>query len=558
MKWWENKEGNELNEAKQNKAVDLNKTVTRLKERVSSILSRIDLALESITHKDIIFYTLLIALFVIALAIRLHFSFIAPIIREDALSYLYKAEDILQGDFTPLLDRGIGLSIWESTFILLLGSGEILKDISLVQALSAITGTLLFIPIAMISKRLFNRNVMIITVILFTFQPWLIKNAGIAYTEPLFTLILLTTFYFLLKSMDHRYYLLLASVVASLSYWVRPNGILLLPIILIYAILIRKDIPKWKNKYLVYVVLVFIIASFPYLWLRWLEYGSPTYYGPNSHYFAESYEQAWSPDYKRQSISQFLATHPPSYILKREIIGLRRALNAAMSNMLIPTVGFAIIGLIYTFKRKCCFMHITYAIWILIFSWIFFLFRTPRLFIPLVPLAIILAAFTIVKVSKETKFKYLTISIILCFLVAMSGAQLVSFNKDLEQRAEIWGDGMEWARWVSTNIEPEQSIAIREGGDLIWLYNPNTRLKRIPLCDNLSATMKALRAENTNYLLIGDGGNEPPDWERRPVLKEVYFGEYCPEYLESVYSNTDSDSNWKVQIYRINWSEFNL
>ena len=546
-----------MKEDKQNRAVDVNKTATRLKERVLSILSRIDLVLESITHKDIIFYTFLIALFVIALAIRLHFSFILPIIREDALAYLFKAEQILQGDFTPLLERGIGLSIWESIFILLLGTGELLKDISLVKALSAITGALLFIPIAFISNRLFNRNVMIISVVLFTFQPWLIKNVAIVYTEPLFTLIILTTFYFLLKSTDHRYYLLLASGVASLSYWVRPNGILLLPIILIYVILIRKDIPKWKTRYLVYIVIVFIIVSFPYLWLRWLEYGSPTYYGVNSDFFAESYEQALSPDYKRQSVFQFLATHAPLYILKREFIGLVKTLNAVISNMLIPTVGFAIIGLIYTFKRKCSFIHITYAIWILIFSWIFYIFSEPRFFIPLVPLAIILAAFTIAKVSKETKYKYLTIFIILIFLVAMSGAQLIKFDRNLQYRAEIWGDGMEWARWVSTNIEPEQSIAIREGGDLIGLCTPNIRLKAIPLCDNLSATIKALQAENTNYLVIGDGGNEPPDWERRPVLKEVYFGEYCPEYLELVYSNTDSDSNWKVQIYMINWSKFN-
>lgn len=239
-------------------------------------------------------------------------------------------------------------------------------------------------------------------------------------------------------------------------------------------------------------------------------------------------------------------------------MGLKWTLNAAISNMLIPTVGFAIIGLICTFKRKCSFIHITYAIWILIFSWIIFLFRTPRFFIPLVPLAIILVAFTIALVSKQTKHKSLTVFIILIYLVTLSGVHLVRFNSGLQETAEIWGDGMDWARWISTNIEPEQSIAIREGGDLIELCTPNMRLKLIPLCDNLSATMKALRSDNINYLVIGDGGGESPDWERRPVLKDVYFGEYGPEYLELAYSNMDSDSSWKVQIYSINWSKFNI
>jgi 4-amino-4-deoxy-L-arabinose transferase-like glycosyltransferase len=548
---------NQLKENKRNMALDLNKTATRLKECISSILSRIDLALESITQKDIIFYTFLIALFVMSLAIRLHFSFITPIIREDALFYLNTAEQILQEDFTSWLGiEKIGFSIWESIFILLLGSGEILKDISIVKALSAVTGTLVFIPLALISRKLFNRNVMIISVVLFTFQPWLIKNVELVYTEPLFTLIILTTFYFLLKSTDHRYNLLVASVVASLSFWVRPNGILLLPILLIYAILIRKDIPKWKNRYLVYTVLVFIIVSFPYLCFSWLESSSPTYFDLPSYFFAESLGQAKSPGYEGQSIFQFLATHVPSDILKRELIGLRRTLDAAISNMLIPLVGFAIIGLIYTFRRRCSFIHITYGIWILSFSWRFYLCENPRHFIPLVPLAIILAAFTIVKVSKETKFKYLTISIILCFLVAMSGAQLVKFDRDLQYKGAVWEDGMEWAQWVSTNIEPEQSIFIEEGGDLIRLCSPIRKVK-MPLCGNLSATMKALQAEKTNYLAIGDRGYGSPDWVTRPELKEVYFGEYIPKYLELVYTNMDSDSNWKMQIYRINWGKFN-
>jgi len=545
-----------LKEDKQSKAIDLNKITIRLKECISSVLSWIDSVLGSITQKDVIFYTFIIALFVIALAIRIHFSFIHTIIREDALFYLSTAEHILQGDFTLPSDYGIGLPIWESIFIWLLGSGEIIKDISIVKALSAITGALVFIPIALITKRLFNRNVMIICLILFTFQPWMIKNAAIAGTEPLFTLILVTTFYLLLKSTDHSYYLLLASGVAGLLYWVRPNGILLLPILLIYVTLIRKDIPKWKNRYLSYITIVFIIVLFPYLCLTWLEYGSPTYYDASTYLLAESTEQAISPDYEGQSIFQFLATYSPTYMLKRELTGLFRALNAAISNMLIPTAGFAIIGLIYTFKRKCSFIHITYGIWILCFSWVMYLFVPFRYFIPLVPFAIILAAFTIFKVSKETKFKYLTISIILIFLVALSGAQLVKFDKNLQYRAETCSDGLQWARWISTNVEPEQSIAIREGGDLIGLCSPKMTTKSIPLCDNLSATMKALQAENTNYLVIGDGGCDLPDWERRPALKEVYFGEYCPEYLGLVYSNINSDSKWKMQIYSINWSKF--
>jgi hypothetical protein len=230
-------------------------------------------------------------------------------------------------------------------------------------------------------------------------------------------------------------------------------------------------------------------------------------------------------------------------------------LDAAMSNMLIPMVGFAIIGLIYTFKRKCIFIHITYIIWIIMFSWIFTLFPTPRYFLPLVPLAIIIAAFAIFKVSEQNKLKSLTIFIILFFFVAISGVELVKSFYSFQEVADIQKDGLEWAEWICTNIEPDQKISMREGGDLIKFYC-NRKIEAIPLYDNLSAIMIELHEKNTNYIVIGDGGGESPDWVRRPALNEIYFGESIPEYFELLYSNKDNDSKWEVKIFYINWSKF--
>jgi len=546
-----------MGEDSQNSALNFANVTTQLKDYFLNILSRLDFNFDSAIKKDKILFYSLIFLFFIALVIRLHFSFIIPIIREDALEYFYFAKEFSQGNFTPPLDRGIGLSLWESFFLLLFGSGEILHDINVVKALSAITGTLLFIPIALISNKLFNRKVMIISLVLYTFQPWLIINAASAYTEPLFTLILLLIFYFLLKSTDHIYFLFLASIGLSFLYMTRINGILLLPVILIYTILIRNDIPGWKNRYLIYIILIFIIVLSPYHFLRWFEYGSSTDYGVNSNFFAENAEQAKSPNYEGQSFYQFISTHSPSYILKREGKGLIKTIDASMSNMLLPVVGFSIIGLIFTFKRKCSFIHITYATWIIFFSWIFTLFPVNRFFYPLIPLSIILASLTIAKVSKQTRFRNLTIFSILIFLVLLSGIQLIQFNNMLNYKEEIWKDGMEWTDWIVTNIEPNHTISIREGGDLIELLSDDIIVNQMPQCDNLSATMKLLQEKNTDYLIIGDGGGESPDWERVPVFKEVYFGEYSPEYLELVYSNLDSESKWKVQVYRINWNKFN-
>lgn len=546
-----------MKENSKSDSFDISAVNIRLKKNAIDFFSHMDFLLESAIKNKKILYSFLFLLFAIALAIRVYTSSLIPIFREDALDYFHIAGQIAQGDFTPPLDLGIGLSIWESVFLLILGSGEVLHDISIVKILLAITGTILFIPIALISNKLFNKNVMIISLILFTFQPWLIANAAYAYSEPLFTLILLLIFYCLLKSIDHRYFLLLASVGLSFLYMTRINGIIVLPIILLYTILTYNDIPKFEKRYIIYMIVVFIIVLSPYLLMRWVEYGSISDYGVNSNIFAENREQTMSPNYEGQSLCQFLSTHSPLYIIKREIKGLIEVFNSVMSNMLIPTVGFAIIGFILTCKPRFSFIHITYITWILFFSWIFTIFPINRYFLPLIPLAIILAAFTIDKVSKETQYKYLTMVIILIFLISIAGGQLLDFNKNHNNKAELWEDGMEWAKWIAVNNETGQSIAIREGGDLIELFREDINIVAVPLCDTLTATMEILHEDDVDTLVIGNGGGETPDWERRPVLKDIYFSEHCPEYLELIHSNMDSDSTWKVQVYQINWNKFN-
>ena len=99
------------------------------------------------------------------------------------------------------------------------------------RTVSVFTGTLSIIPLAYIGKFVLDRAGLVVALVLFTFSAPLIELASSGMSESLFTLWILSSWYFSLRSSESQRYLLLSAFFAALAYWVRPNGIFLLPVI---------------------------------------------------------------------------------------------------------------------------------------------------------------------------------------------------------------------------------------------------------------------------------------------------------------------------------------
>ena len=125
--------------------------------------------------------------------------------------------------------------------------------------------------------------------ILFAFSSHLITSSTSALTEPLFIFLLLISIYFVIKARENQNYILMASLFGAFAYYVRPNGILILIIILLSFFLLRKEIPNFNYKYIIYILLIFFTVSAPFLYQRYTYFGSAFFYGENSKYFVDTY-----------------------------------------------------------------------------------------------------------------------------------------------------------------------------------------------------------------------------------------------------------------------------
>ena len=100
----------------------------------------------------------------------------------------------------------------------------------LVRIVSLVVSTSTIIPMYLLSKKFFDRRYAILAAGLFSFEPHLNEVTGLAQTEPLFTLALLTSFYFVMREKNDKF-IVFSFILAGVAYWVRPMGLVMIVII---------------------------------------------------------------------------------------------------------------------------------------------------------------------------------------------------------------------------------------------------------------------------------------------------------------------------------------
>lgn len=494
-------------------------------------------------------YLIFLFIFIGTLIIRLSFVGLIPLWREDGHHYLVKAEEILKGDFTPKWAE-IGLPLFYSPFFLIFGSGDILEDLYIAQILQAVIESLILIPLFLIALRFFKWKGAIVASVLFTFWPGLIHWTMHGYTEALFIFLVLFSFYFLIKSEQNRTYLLIASGFAVLAFYVRFNGIFLLPFILVFAWIWRREIPQWNWRWLAYIVLVFILVASPYFALRM---SSPQYSleGRAARYFfSDDHQQLFDPEF-RPTLSSFLSTHSLRDIFSRGWRGIKIIIQDTYKvNYFLMTLAF--IGLLFFTKKKFLSFHLVFLFYFLGLFWIYAVVRSLRLVLPLVPFAIILSGGLVSKIFEGKKKAGVWMSLVIVFFIFVYGQNFPAIRDRFRGEGEVWGDARKWGMWIAQNIPPGETMAMREGIDIANMQAPQIELKTIPRRGDINEIWSYLENNRINYIAIGSGGLEASDWNRIPVLKQIRRESLAP-FLIRIYS--DENLKWRMEIFRINWDK---
>jgi len=227
---------------------------------------------ETFSGKKIVICLTIICL--IALGFKLYLVDFSVPIHSDALEYALHANAISDGQFLQHPQRHSGWPVLIASFFSLINSENFLDYSNIVRVLS-IGVSIVTIPLVyLLGRKFFDKKLSLIAASLFAFEPRLNQISGLGYSEPLFILVIVASFYFILDKNNR--YVVIPFILTGIIWWIRPNGFVMLFIIsIIYFIYFRNSSHSIRN-YLIYIAIVFLIVS-PMLIQRYDQFGDPMY-----------------------------------------------------------------------------------------------------------------------------------------------------------------------------------------------------------------------------------------------------------------------------------------
>ena len=227
---------------------------------------------ETFSGKKIVICLTIICL--IALGFKLYLVDFSVPIHSDALEYALHANAISDGQFLQHPQRHSGWPVLIASFFSLINSENFLDYSNIVRVLS-IGVSIVTIPLVyLLGRKFFDKKLSLIAASLFAFEPRLNQISGLGYSEPLFILVIVASFYFILDKNNR--YVVIPFILTGIIWWIRPNGFMMLLIIsIIYFIYFRNSSHSIRN-YLIYIAIVFLIVS-PMLIQRYDQFGDPMY-----------------------------------------------------------------------------------------------------------------------------------------------------------------------------------------------------------------------------------------------------------------------------------------
>ena len=227
---------------------------------------------ETFSGKKIIVCLIIIGL--ISLGLKLSLVDFSIPIQSDALEYALHANAINEGQFLQHPQRHSGWPFLIAPFFSLVNSENFLDYSNIVRILS-IGISIVTIPLVyLLGRKFFDKKLSLIAASLFAFEPRLNQISGSGLSEPLFILVIVSSFYFILDKNNR--YVVIPFILTGVIWWIRPNGFMMLLIIsIIYFIYFRNSSHSIRN-YLIYIAIVFLIVS-PMLIQRYDQFGDPMY-----------------------------------------------------------------------------------------------------------------------------------------------------------------------------------------------------------------------------------------------------------------------------------------
>jgi len=230
----------------------------------------------------------LILICAISLGFKLYLVDFSVPVHSDNLAYTLNAIAHSNGDFTQPPHRGIGWSIFLSTFFSFVDSDNFLDYSNLSRIVSISVATSSIFLIYGVARKFFDERYSLVTSCLFAFLPHLNHNSIMGLSEPIFILTILASFYFILN--NKLKFVIISLILAGLAYWIRLDGLIIFIVISLTYLLTFKKSQNFLRNYGIGLIFFVLILS-PMLLQKYEQYGDPFYSSYQGSMFSESYEQ---------------------------------------------------------------------------------------------------------------------------------------------------------------------------------------------------------------------------------------------------------------------------
>ncbi|MEX2192370.1 MAG: glycosyltransferase family 39 protein [Nitrosarchaeum sp.] len=216
----------------------------------------IESKLERLLSKPILALSIVMLL---GLSLRVYFTpWHFPTESFDAFIFMIEGTDYSRGDFSNLSHRFLW-PMFLSIFFLIFRFDSYFEYMTLVRVISIVISTISIPVLYLISKQFVGTKYAILATVFFAVEANLVENSIFGITEPLFILLGLVSFYFIVQKNER--YLPFAFVFAGLAFDTRINGIVLILILIVLSIMKIKDKKISIKTLLISFLILFVIVA---------------------------------------------------------------------------------------------------------------------------------------------------------------------------------------------------------------------------------------------------------------------------------------------------------
>ena len=529
--------------------------------------------------------SILVIISLISLGFKLYLTDFSIPVNSDNLAYVLNGIAHTNGDFTQPDIRSIGWSIFLSPFFYFLESDNFLDYSNLAKILSIAVSTSTIFLIYLVARKFFDQRYSIICSSLFAFLPHLNYNSTLALSEPLFILIILSSFYFLLN--EKSKFVIISLIFAGFAYWIRLNGIVIFIVISITYLLTYKKSRIFLRNYGIGILLFLLVIS-PILIQKNDLYDDPFYSAYQGTMFSDNYEKLLSniSSDNQSSASEYIENYGFLEFTNNFFIsGIINSLTI-IAKLSFPYLFILIpFGILFSFRAFDQKLQYIKANWVFILSSILIMsvlvsvVPEKRFLFFILPFLIFFSVIPIQRVTEyglntfsfSRKQKDIFLIIVISIVIILSGL----FTMRYEQTDyTLENEKMNFAKFALENIHGN---TLRDFGgstdyvtDTVLLHYNDFKDFEIDYWINKDERKKfafkeiSVYSESLNELIINGESldlkyiiSNDKETFFYPFVDNVYYNEDKYPFLTKIFDSTENGYiKLKIKIFEINYKKF--